>query len=155
MLFLKNFIFLSQNSCLFLLETAFKVSYLSHSLIIISTPFLFFSKEILLIRSEENKQLLLSVNMKEGHGYQILYSVLFVNQESRSPGLTWQDCLCPVGQENLIQNTPGSLPLESETSMIMLLWQSKWKIQSNVQVAHQVQVFINNKLQWFWLQSKG
>lgn len=99
-----------------------------------------FSNEVFLIRSEENKQHLLSVYMKEGHGYQICHTVFFVNQESRNPGLIWQDFLCPVGQQNPVQNTPGSLPsLEPETNTIMLLRQSKGKIQSNVQVAHQVQ----------------
>lgn len=114
-------VFPKQNPCLFLLEVAFKVSYLSQSLIIISTLFLFFSKEILLIRLEENKKLLLSVDMKVTD---IKYgiAVLFVNQESRNPGLIWQDFLCPVGQENPNQNTPGSLLLlEPETHMIMLL----------------------------------
>lgn len=78
--------------------------------------------------------------MKESHGYQICRALLFVNQESRNPCLIWHDLLCPVGQENPIQSTPGSLSLlEPETSMIMLLRWSKWKIKSNVQFAHQVQ----------------
>lgn len=127
-------LFISFESCF---ESQLLISFYCYHLY----SFAVFSKEILLIRLEENNKLLLSVDMKEGHRYQICHSVLFVNQESRNPGLIWQDFLCPVGQKNPIQNTPGSLStLELETNMIMLQRQSKWKIQSNVQVAHQVQV---------------
>lgn len=121
------------------LGTAFKVSYLSHSFIIISTLFCLFQR-IFANKIGGNKQLLLSVGMKEGRGYQIHHSVLFCKsgvQEFR-PNLAGFSVPSRVREFNLEYS--GSLSsLEPETGMI-ILWVVEWKFNQKSRLAHQVQV---------------